>query len=157
MGKNTKFSDLPIFNQSIKFYDKTKIIIIIQLPNNERHIDIFINSNHVFDLTDNRMPDADPKRLYIIDSTTISLSRGILKVVGRNPKEISMYGEVKAHMVIKPRENVFCLIWDSEAASHDHLLHNEVFILASGSIIIFDKRDVDYAQQKHSLIVRYGM
>ncbi|MDQ3535835.1 MAG: DUF4372 domain-containing protein, partial [Bacteroidota bacterium] len=38
-------------------------------------------------LTDSRLTDADMKRLYIMDSSTLSLFKAILKGVGRNPKE----------------------------------------------------------------------
>jgi len=38
-------------------------------------------------LANSRMSDADLKRLYIMDSTTISLFKDILRGVGRNPKE----------------------------------------------------------------------
>src|SRR5690554_5801199 len=39
-------------------------------------------------LADSRLSDADLKRLYIMDSTTISLFKDILKGVGRNPRPI---------------------------------------------------------------------
>jgi hypothetical protein len=38
-------------------------------------------------LADSRLSDADMKRLYIMDSTTITLFKDILRGVGRNPKE----------------------------------------------------------------------
>jgi len=38
-------------------------------------------------LADSRLSDADMRRLYIMDSTTISLFKDILQGVGRNPKE----------------------------------------------------------------------
>ena len=102
--------------------------------------------NHVSDLADSRLSDADLKRLYIMDSTTISLFKDILKGVGRNPKEGKKKGGIKAHTIIKASENVPCLIRYSEAARHDHLFLKEVFKLAAGSIITFDKGYVDYAQ-----------
>lgn len=101
---------------------------------------------HVSDLADSRLSDADLKRLYIMDSTTISLFKDILKGVGRNPKEGKKKGGIKAHMIIKASENVPCLIRYSEAARHDHLFLKEVFNLAAGSIITFDKGYVDYAK-----------
>jgi hypothetical protein len=102
--------------------------------------------SHVSDLADSRLSDADLKRLYIMDSTTISLFKDILKGVGRNPKEGRKKGGIKAHTIIKASENVPCLIRYSEAARHDHLFLKEVFNLAAGSIITFDKGYVDYAQ-----------
>src|SRR5665647_940300 len=110
--------------------------------------DIYMNvyREHVSDLADSRLSDADLKRLYIMDSTTISLFKDILKGVGRNPKEGKKKGGIKAHTIIKASENVPCLIRYSEAARHDHLFLKEVFKLAAGSIITFDKGYVDYAQ-----------
>jgi hypothetical protein len=97
-------------------------------------------------LADSRLSDADLKRLYIMDSTTISLFKDILKGVGRNPKEGKKKGGKKAHTIIKASEHVPCLIRYSEAARHDHMFLEEVLSLSPGSIITFDKGYVDYAQ-----------
>ena len=102
--------------------------------------------SHVSSLADSRLSDADLKRLYIMDSTTISLFKDILKGVGRNPKEGKKKGGIKAHTIIKASENVPCLIRYSEAVRHDHMFLNEVFNLTAGSIITFDKGYVDYAK-----------
>jgi len=97
-------------------------------------------------LADSRLSDADLKRLYIMDSTTISLFKDILKGVGRNPKEGKKKGGIKAHTIIKASEHVPCLIRYSEAARHDHMFLEEVLSLSPGSIITFDKGYVDSAQ-----------
>lgn len=86
------------------------------------------------------------RRLYVMDSTTISLFKDILKGVGRNPKEGRKKGGIKAHTIIKASENVPCLVRYSEAARHDHTFLKEVLNLQQGSIITFDKGYVDYAQ-----------
>ncbi|MDI9538392.1 MAG: transposase, partial [Bacteroidota bacterium] len=90
-------------------------------------------------LADSRLSDADLKRLYIMDSTTISLFKDILKGVGRNPKEGKKKGGIKAHTIIKASEHVPCLIRYSEAARHDHMFLEEVLSLSPGSISTFDK------------------
>ena len=97
-------------------------------------------------LADSRLTDKDLKRLYIMDSSTISLFKDILKGVGRNPKSGKKKGGIKAHTIIKSSENVPCLVRYSEAARHDHMFLQEVEALPSGSIITFDKGYVDYAQ-----------
>lgn len=97
-------------------------------------------------LADSRLSDVEMKRLYIMDSTTITLFKDILKGVGRNPKEGRKKGGIKAHAIIKASENVPCLIRYSEAVRHDHMFLNEVFNLAPGTIITFDKGYVDYAK-----------
>jgi hypothetical protein len=97
-------------------------------------------------LADSRLSDADMRRLYIMDSTTISLFKDILRGVGRNPKGGKKKGGIKAHTIIKASENVPCLIRYSEAVRHDHMFLEELHNLAPGSIITFDKGYVDYAQ-----------
>jgi len=212
MGKSTNFSGQPIFNQLIKFIDKSEIRRIAKVEGAERYVKKFstynhvivmlfvafegyhsirevilgllanahklshlglfylvkrstfseanqrrsskvfgeiymsVYRNHVSNLTDSHLSDADLKRLYIMDSTTISLFKDILKGVGRNPKEGKKKGGIKAHTIIKASENVPCLIRYSEAVRHDHMFLKEVFHLATGSIITFDKGYVDYAQ-----------
>jgi hypothetical protein len=97
-------------------------------------------------LADSRLSDADMKRLYIMDSTTMSLFKDILKGVGRNPIEGKKKGGIKAHTIIKADENVPYLIRYSAAVRHDHTFLKEVHHLPKGSIITFDKGYVDYAQ-----------
>jgi hypothetical protein len=101
---------------------------------------------HARILADSRLSDVDMRRLYIMDSTTITLFKDILRGVGRNPKEGKKKGGIKAHTIIKASENVPCLIRYSEAVRHDHMFLKEVYHLAAGSIITFDKGYVDYAQ-----------
>ena len=101
---------------------------------------------HACSLADSRLSEAELKRLYIMDSTTITLFKDILRGVGRNPKEGKKKGGIKAHTIIKASENVPCLIRYSEAVRHDHMFLKEVFRLPKGTIITFDKGYVDYAQ-----------
>ncbi len=212
MGKSKNFSGQPIFNQLIKFIDKSEIRKIAKKHDAERYVKKFTTYNHIvvmlfvaFEgyhsiretilgllanahklshlglsylvkrstfseanqrrnsmvfgdiymdvyhrhapvLTDSRLSDADMRRLYIMDSTTITLFKDILRGVGRNPKEGKKKGGIKAHTIIKASENVPCLVRYSEAVRHDHMFLNEVFNLAKGSIITFDKGYVDYAR-----------
>lgn len=212
MGKSINFSGQPIFNQLLKFIDKSEIKKIAKDHGAERYVKKFTTYNHVVvmlfvvfegyhsirevivgilanahklshlglsclvrrstfseanqrrsskvfgdiymsvyrnhakDLADSRLSDADLRRLYIMDSTTITLFKDILKGVGRNPKEGRKKGGIKAHTIIKSSENVPCLVRYSESARHDHMFLDEVFNLPSGSIITFDKGYVDYAR-----------
>ncbi|MBN1819622.1 MAG: IS4 family transposase [Prolixibacteraceae bacterium] len=211
MGKSKNFSGQPIFNQLIKFIDKSEIRKIARQHGSERYVKKFTTYNHLVvllfvafegyhsireailgllanahklshlglsylvrrstfseanlrrnsmvfgniymsvyrkyasTLADSRLSDADLRRLYIMDSTTISLFKDILRGVGRNPKEGKKKGGIKAHTIIKASENVPCLIRYSEAVRHDHMFLEEVFKLEAGSIITFDKAYVDYA------------
>lgn len=212
MSKSTNFSGQPIFNQLLKFIDKSEIKKIAKHHGAERYVkkfttynhvvvmlfvalegyqsirevivgllanahklshlglsylvrrstfseanqrrsskvfgDIYMSvyRNHVSNLADSRLSDADLRRLYIMDSTTITLFKDILKGVGRNPKEGRKKGGIKAHTIIKSSENVPCLVRYSAAVRHDHMFLDEVLNLPSGSIITFDKGYVDYAQ-----------
>jgi len=212
MGKSTNFNGQPIFNQLIKFIDKSEIRKIAKRHGSERYVKKFTTYNHLVvmlfvafegyhsirevilgllanahklshlglsylvkrstfseankrrssrvfadiymsvyrkhspSLTDSRLSDKDMRRLYIMDSSTITLFKEILKGVGRNPKNGKKKGGIKAHTIIKAAENVPCLVRYSAAARHDHLFLKEVEALPSGSIITFDKGYVDYAQ-----------
>ena len=97
-------------------------------------------------LTDSRLSMDELKRLYILDSTTISLFSNILKGVGRNPKTGKKKGGIKAHTIIKASEHVPCLIRFTAAAVHDHTSLSEIYSLPKGSIVTFDKGYVDYGE-----------
>lgn len=212
MGKNTNFSGQPIFNQLLKFIDKSEIRKIAKKHGSERYVKKFTTYNHLVimlfvaiegyhsirevilgllanshklqhlglvylvkrstfseankrrvsmvfgdiymsvyrkhasSLADSRLSDTDLKRLYIMDSSTISLFKDILKGVGRNPQNGKKKGGIKAHTLIKADENVPCLIRYSQAAKHDHMFLKEAMNLPCGSIITFDKGYVDYEQ-----------
>ena len=107
-----------------------------------------VYKKHSSSLTDSQLKYKELKRLYIMDSSTISLFKDILKGVGRNPQNGKKKGGIKAHTIIKADENVPCLIRYSEAARHDHMFLQDALNLPSGSIITFDKGYVDYAQHE---------
>ena len=99
-------------------------------------------------LSDSRLSKIDLKRLFIVDSTTISLFKAILKGAGRKPKDPSKQkGGIKAHTMINAYENVPCLIRYNAAAKHDHTFLKEIN-LPKGSFITFDKAYNDYLQYK---------
>ena len=100
---------------------------------------------HALCLVDSKLSKVDIKRLYIMDSTTITLFKDILKGVGRNPDNGKKKGGIKAHTIIKSEDNMPCFIRYTSSAKHDHLLLKEVD-LPQNSILCFDKGYVDYAQ-----------
>jgi hypothetical protein len=85
-------------------------------------------------------------RLFIIDSTTITLFKDILKGVGRKAASGRRKGGIKAHTMIEAGEAVPCLVRHTAAASHDHLFLREAEKLPAGSFVVFDKGYVDYEQ-----------
>jgi len=104
-----------------------------------------VYSEHYKNLTDSKLPLKDLKRLYAMDSTTISLFKDILKGCGRNPIIGKKKGGIKAHTLISVEDKMPCLVRFSEATRHDHVLLSEIH-LEKGSIITFDKAYVDYAE-----------
>ena len=96
-------------------------------------------------LSDSCDSKLDLKRLFMIDSTTISLFKAILKAVGRNPLKGKKKGGIKAHVLINAQENTPILVRYSSAARHDKNFLKHVD-LAKGSIIVFDRAYNDYKQ-----------
>lgn len=94
------------------------------------------------DLADSRKEKWYSK-LYIFDSTTVSLFQEILKNAGRSPMNGKRKGGIKAHTLIKADEDVASLVQFTSAAAHDTPFMKAVK-LPSGSIVTFDKGYVDY-------------
>lgn len=94
-------------------------------------------------ISDSRMKDVIKKPVEIIDSTTISLSKDILKCVGRNPQDGKRKGGIKLHSVINVDETVPQMVWFSSAATHDHMLLDKLKLDAN-TIYVFDKGYNDY-------------
>ena len=96
-------------------------------------------------LSDSRASKLNLKRLFMIDSTTISLFKAILKAVGRKPLNGKKKGGIKAHVMINAQENTPILVRYSSAARHDKNFLKHID-LAKGSIIVFDRAYNDYKQ-----------
>lgn len=94
-------------------------------------------------LSDSRKNKSYTKRLYVMDSTTITLFKQILKGAGRNPKRGRKKGGIKAHTLIKYDEGIPVLVNYSSAATHDHVLLKSIQLPAN-SFITFDMGYVDY-------------
>lgn len=94
-------------------------------------------------LADSRTKKWESK-LYIFDSTTISLFQEILKNAGKSPMNGKRKGGIKAHTLIRAQEDVPCLIQFTPAAAHDAPFMHQVN-LGKGSIAVFDKGYTDYS------------
>jgi hypothetical protein len=85
-------------------------------------------------------------RLYIFDSTTISLFSDIMKGVGRNPKgDGKKKGGLKVHMMTDAHSDTAQYAVISEARLHDKNFLKHL-VLPSGSMIVFDKAYNHYYQ-----------
>jgi Domain of unknown function (DUF4372)/Transposase DDE domain len=81
-------------------------------------------------------------RLYIFDSTTISLFQEILRTSGQNPAG-KRKGGIKVHTLIRSDQDIPCMIRYSAAAANDSSFLKEIH-LPKGSILVFDRGYADY-------------
>lgn len=94
------------------------------------------------------LPDSRKKKLsklFIADSTTISLFQEVMRSAGRNPLNGKRKGGVKVHTLVQSDEDVPCLIRFSSGAAHDSQFLKEIK-LPEGSFLVFDKGYNDYSQ-----------
>ena len=95
------------------------------------------------------LPDSRSKkwfsRLFIMDSTTISLFQEILRNAGPSPLNGKRKGGIKAHTLIKADEDVPQLVRLTEAISNDTNFMSQIH-LPKGSILTFDRGYNDYTQ-----------
>ena len=118
--------------------------------NRQRNADFFrdvymlLFKTYAAHLPDSRS-DKWRSKLFIFDSTTISLFQDILKNAGRNPMNGKRKGGVKAHTMINAEQDVPCLVELTAAAAHDSPFMKKID-LPAGSIAVFDKGYVDYTQ-----------
>ena len=84
-------------------------------------------------------------RLYIVDSTTISLFKEILKNVGPPVVNGRRKGGIKVHMLVKAEEDVPCFVRMTAAAAHDApFIHR--LRLPENAIVVFDRGYYTYRQ-----------
>lgn len=83
------------------------------------------------------------QKLYVMDSTTISLFSNVLKGAGRNPKIGRKNGGIKSHTIMKAQTGVPEFIRHTAARVHDHVMLSMVK-LPKDSFITFDRAYIDY-------------
>jgi hypothetical protein len=84
------------------------------------------------------------KKLFIIDSTTISLFQEILKAAGRPSINGRRKGGIKAHTLIKADEDVPQMIRFSSGAANDVTFMKSVSV-PKGSVLVFDRGYRDFS------------
>jgi hypothetical protein len=97
-------------------------------------------------ISDSTINKAIASKLYILDSTTISLFKAILKPAGRKRHDGKSKGGIKAHTLLKADCNMPSFIKFSAAALHDQQFYQYISVLPNGSIITFDKAYINYEQ-----------
>lgn len=83
-------------------------------------------------------------KLYVMDSTTITLFSQILKGAGRNSGNGKKKGGIKAHTIIQEDIDLPVFVDFTAAATSDHELMKRMFSLPKGSFIAFDMGYFDY-------------
>ncbi len=89
-------------------------------------------------LPDSRSRDAYFNRLIIIDATTITLFKEILKAAGTTPKNGKRKGGIKVHMAVNAREDIPYLVKFTSSATNDRTFMPAINP-PKGSIIVMDK------------------
>jgi hypothetical protein len=102
-------------------------------------------SNFKSSLSDSQTSNELLKRIFIIDSTTISLFKAVMKCVGRKSLGGKSKGGIKVHTMLNAYEEVPQLIHFTDAATHDHTFLSKL-TLKPHQIALFDKGYVDYKQ-----------
>ncbi len=89
-------------------------------------------------LPDSRMKGSVFKKLFIIDSTTISLFSNIYKGVGPSFLNGKKKGGLKIHMAVQSSQDVPCFIRITSGATDDKVFAKQIQ-LPKGSYAVFDK------------------
>lgn len=114
--------------------------------NNRRNCEVFqsiyaaLFKQYGHFLSDSRSPN---NRLYIFDSTTITLFQEILKAAGTCPANGKRKGGIKVHTLIRCDQDVPSMIRFSAGAANDMGLLKDIH-LPKGSLVVFDKGYNDY-------------
>jgi hypothetical protein len=89
------------------------------------------------------LPDSLPKgklsdKIFIVDSTTITLFSEIFKACGNANANGKKKGGVKAHVLIRAKDNVPCFVHITAASANDRGIMPQLN-LPKGSILVMDK------------------
>ncbi len=101
------------------------------------------------------LPDSYPKnqqwmeKLFLVDSTTITLFKEIMKAAGRTPANGKRKGGVKINVGMHLSENVPSVVRITNAATQDRLFMVKFMDIESGTILVFDKAYVNYKLYNH--------
>ena len=119
--------------------------------NRQRKVGFFEDLYHeLYALYYGRLPDSpmngsSESRLFIMDSTTVTLFSDVMKGVGGFGADGRRKGGVKAHVVLDAQHHVPQLIYITEGSRNDRILMSQVR-LNKGDILAFDKGYHNFAQ-----------
>jgi len=102
-------------------------------------------SEYYPDLADSRKDLIIDKKVFSIDSTTISLFQPIFECVGRNPSNGKRKGGVKSHQKLDMQAGIPVNVYHSDAKEHDSLFIQHKGVANSGEVLLFDRAYNNYA------------
>jgi len=97
-------------------------------------------------ISDSPLKKEIASKLYILDSSTVSLFKAILKPAGRKRDDGKSKGGMKVHTLLKADCNMPSFIKFTAAALHDQQFYQYIKELPDSSIITFDKAYINYEQ-----------
>ena len=97
-----------------------------------------IYNTYKHSISDSRMRNDAIKGLYILDSSTLSLFKAILKPDGRKRKDGKSKGGMKVHTLLNADTNMPTFIKYTAAALHDQQFYKYIKELPDFSIIAFN-------------------
>lgn len=140
-------SEKRLYHLGMRYFPKRSTI---SDANRDRNSDVFaslyswLHQKYSKLLPDSRNRFDVLERLKIIDSTTITLFKEILKAAGRNPADGKRKGGIKAHTVINSADGLPGFVCFSASARQDRPFLKEMNF-EKGDILVFDKAYNDYA------------
>ena len=106
-------------------------------------------------ITDSRLKKLLQRELFIIDSTSISLFKDILKSVGKRPVSGKSKGGIKAHVMINALDMLPEMVWFTSAAASDMPILDNISY-KKDAVYVFDRGYIDYLRwEKISLAGSY--
>lgn len=97
-------------------------------------------------ISDSTLKTEIAKRLFILDSTTISLFKAILKPAGRKRSDGKSKGGMKVNTLLQAETHMPSFINYMASALNDQQFYNYIKELPDHSIIVFDKAYINYRQ-----------
>ena len=85
------------------------------------------------------------KKVYSIDSTTISLFQPIFECVGRKSINGKRKGGIKSHQKLDMQAGIPVKVYHSHAKEHDSLFIQHQDVVNKGEVAVFDKAYNNYA------------
>jgi Transposase DDE domain/Domain of unknown function (DUF4372) len=98
---------------------------------------------HFGDLPDSLIRKKLSEKLFIVDSTTITLFSEVFKGAGTYGSNGRKKGGLKAHMLLRAKDQTPCFVHLSAAAQNDRTFM-PMLNLPAGSVIVMDKGYVNY-------------